>query len=114
MNACTTCGAINRTARETSASGGCPDCRLHVSINWPAVRAYSRLAEPVVEMHMDGARADAGYDAGEWSGAWHWEQCADRCQALAAIVASRFAIPMQSFTYMLCAADEVHSSRSTP
>ena len=58
-------------------------------INFPAVRALSRALRPVQEARELAERADAGFDAGEWSGPLHAEAAEQEAGEMAAKVGQR-------------------------
>lgn len=58
-----------------------------------ATRAYERILYREMLGMAEQEAADAAFDAGEWSRAWHHEQQDYRDSEILALVAARFAIP---------------------
>lgn len=59
-------------------------------MNYPAIRAYHKIAAPIFQ-HMDIAAAcDAHYDAGEWSGPAYAELQEIEDSRIICLVATRF------------------------
>jgi hypothetical protein len=60
-----------------------------------AVRAFNRIWEPISESIELAADADAGFDAGEWSGDHHAKRLADEFYRVMELVAGRFGLTRQ-------------------
>lgn len=84
---------------------------MTLRINWPAVRAYRRLTQPLIEASLAVEEADAGFDAGEWSGPCHAARLEEDLVALERQVAHRFGLGRRELIYMVAAADDVERNR---
>jgi hypothetical protein len=57
-----------------------------------AVRAFARIIEPINASHDECIEADAGFDAGEFSGPAHDRMLMEEYERVAAVVAPRFGL----------------------
>jgi len=77
---------------------------MAIDINYPAVRAFTRAWAPIAESHAEGAQADAGFDAGEFSGPAHATLEHDAYWAALERVAERFRLTVVMLDRMCYAA----------
>jgi hypothetical protein len=81
-------------------------------VNYQAIRAYERLATPIVASYEEGAAADHAIDCGEFSAAGHWYRCADDLTALVARVAERFGVDAAELNRQIAIAAHERSDRA--
>lgn len=62
-------------------------------INYAAVRAFNRIWSPIGARLRMAEEADAGFDAGEFSGAYHHEVQGDEWGRVIRVVAASYGIP---------------------
>ena len=79
--------------------------------NMIAVRTFARLYSKLSQESAKAAQADASFDCGEFSGAWHCEQWLEDIDRLCHMVASRFNMKHEDLWRDFetwCDADECH------
>lgn len=69
-------------------------------VNWPAVRAFRKLMQPVAASHDEAAFYDAKFDGGEFSGPAHDRMYQAAHNRVMAKVAERFGIEPAAFESM--------------
>jgi hypothetical protein len=74
-------------------------------INYPAVRAYSRLLAPKMELINKGEEMDRGFDAGEFSGVYHTDARLEAVKEVEAVVCRGFGLEVEDLLSMLYEAE---------
>ena len=79
-------------------------------LNMTAVRALRRALAPVQQSRALAEYADAGFDAGEWSGPAHAEAAMREMEEMAEAVGERFSLGGEHLLTMLMEADQLQDS----
>ena len=82
-----------------------------LTVDYRAVRAFARLATLKMESVELGRIADAGFDAGEFSGGWHENRADEVIENTEEVVAAAFGFPVEDLRRMLEAADYEERAR---
>lgn len=80
-------------------------------INYPAVRAFNRVWNPIAHDLGMIEEADRGFDGGEFSGSFHNDQWSREYARVLALVGSRFDVKADALDEMVMDADWIENEK---